>query len=338
MVRPILSISVATTTATIKADRDANVNYMAFTAAKAGTPFTDKLETHLIGDADKHDKWSPTYKNLTLLEAMRENVMNGSVSLGSVFDFFANQSTKDQIAGIIASGQTISYSVASGDLTLKAGSLTSKPIDFSKYMLPGGRYWVVAVGKSPLGSGYAFSANAPLYAVDNQPPRVRAISTTITTTSVYKTWNEAANAKYSGTLKIDFDENLYFLTEDSDKLLQVVDKPLADVDKFGSYTSSTTIIGALDPRALTQRYLGSSDTAPCSSLTFDFTDIKRGTSITFNSGIADKSSNSGKGMGTLIISLHIVEDNGFYTAKFLIANGATEWDATGGSLTYNPKK
>lgn len=338
VVRPILSISVATTTATIKADRDANVNYMAFTAAKAGTPFTDKLETHLIGDADKHDKWSPTYKNLTLLEAMRENVMNGSVSLGSVFDFFANQSTKDQIAGIIASGQTISYSVASGDLTLKAGSLTSKPIDFSKYMLPGGRYWVVAVGKSPLGSGYAFSANAPLYAVDNQPPRVRAISTTITTTSVYKTWNEAANAKYSGTLKIDFDENLYFLTEDSDKLLQVVDKPLADVDKFGSYTSSTTIIGALDPRALTQRYLGSSDTAPCSSLTFDFTDIKRGTSITFNSGIADKSSNSGKGMGTLIISLHIVEDNGFYTAKFLIANGATQWDATGGKLTYDSKK
>lgn len=338
VVRPILSISVATTTATIKADRDANVNYMAFTAAKAGTPFTDKLETHLIGDADKHDKWSPTYKNLTLLEAMRENVMNGSVSLGSVFDFFANQSTKDQIAGIIASGQTISYSVASGDLTLKAGSLTSKPIDFSKYMLPGGRYWVVAVGKSPLGSGYAFSANAPLYAVDNQPPRVRAISTTITTTSVYKTWNEAANAKYSGTLKIDFDENLYFLTEDSDKLLQVVDKPLADVDKFGSYTSSTTIIGALDPRALTQRYLGSSGTAPCSSLTFDFTDIKRGTSITFNSGIADKSSNSGKGMGTLIISLHIVEDNGFYTAKFLIANGATQWDATGGKLTYDSKK
>ena len=43
-------------------------------------------------------------------------------------------------------------------------------------------------------------------------------------------------------------------------------------------------------------------------------------------------------MGTLIIRLHIVEDNGFYTAKFLIANGATEWDATGGSLTYNPKK
>lgn len=333
VVRPILSISVATTTATIKSDRDANVNYMAFTAAKAGTPFTDKLGTHLIGDADKHKKWSPTYANLTLLEAMRENVMNGSVSLGSVFDFFADQSTKDQIAGIIASGQTISYSVASGDLTLKAGSLTSKPIDFSKYMLPGGRYWVVAVGKSPLGSGYAFSANAPLYAVDNQPPRVRAISTTITTTSVYKTWDEAVNAKYSGTLKIDFDENLYFLTEDSDKLLQVVDKPLADVDKFGSYTSSATIIGALDPRALTQRYLGSSGTAPCSSLTFDFTDIKRGTSITFNSGIADKSSNSGKGMGTLIISLHIVEENGFYTAKFLIANGATEWDATGGSLT-----
>ena len=43
-------------------------------------------------------------------------------------------------------------------------------------------------------------------------------------------------------------------------------------------------------------------------------------------------------MGTLIISLHIVEDNGFYTAKFLIANGATQWDATGGKLTYDSKK
>ena len=339
VVRPILSISVATTTATIKADRDANVNYMAFIAAKAGAPFTDTLEKHLVSDANTLDKWAESYKTLTLLEAMQKNIMVGSTSLGSVFDFFADQFTKDQIAGMIAAGQSMSYSVASGDLTLKAGSLTSSPIDFSKAMRPGGRYWVVAVGKSPLGSGYAFSANAPLYAADNQPPRVRAISTTIDSDhSVYKTWEEAANAKYSGTLKIDFDENLYFLTKDSDQLLQVVDKSIKKVNKTGNYTSSATIIGALGSNALTQRYLGSSDTAPCSSLTFDFTNIKLNTSITFNPGIADQAGNSGIGMGTLIIRLHIVEENDFYTAKFLIANGATEWDATGGSLTYNPKK
>ena len=337
--RPVLSISVATTTATIKADRDANVNYMAFIAAKAGAPFTDTLEKHLVSDANTLQKWDQSYKTLTLLEAMQKNIMEGSTSLGSVFDFFADQFTKDQIAGMIAAGKNMPYSVASGDLTLKAGSLTSKPIDFSNYMLPGGRYWVVAVGKSPLGSGYAFSANAPLYAADNQPPRVRAISTTIDSdTSVYKTWEAAANAKYSGTLKIDFDENLYFLDQNSDKLLQVVDKQLGSVDISGSYTSSATIIRPLDPMALKQNYLGSSNTAPCSSLSFGFKNIRRDTSITFDAGIADQAGNSGIRMGTLIISLHIVKDNGFYTAKFLIANGATEWDATGGSLTYKPQK
>lgn len=336
--RPVLSISVATTTATIKADRDANVNYMAFIAAKAGAPFTDTLEKHLVSDANTLQKWDQSYKTLTLLEAMQKNIMEGSTSLGSVFDFFADQFTKDQIAGMIAAGKNMPYSVASGDLTLKAGSLTSKPIDFSNYMLPGGRYWVVAVGKSPLGSGYAFSANAPLYAADNQPPRVRAISTTIDSdTSVYKTWEAAANAKYSGTLKIDFDENLYFLDRNSDKLLQVVDRQLGGVDISGSYTSSATIIRPLDP-TLKQNYLGSSNTAPCSSLSFSFKNIRRDTSITFDAGIADQAGNSGIRMGTLIISLHIVKDNGFYTAKFLIADGATEWDATGGSLTYKPQK
>ena len=336
--RPVLSISVATTTATIKADRDANVNYMAFIAAKAGAPFTDTLEKHLVSDASTLQKWDQSYKTLTLLEAMQKNIMEGSTSLGSVFDFFADQFTKDQIAGMIAAGKNMPYSVASGDLTLKAGSLTSKPIDFSNYMLPGGRYWVVAVGKSPLGSGYAFSANAPLYAADNQPPRVRAISTTIDSdTSVYKTWEAAANAKYSGTLKIDFDENLYFLDRNSDKLLQVVDRQLGGVDISGSYTSSATIIRPLDP-TLKQNYLGSSNTAPCSSLSFSFKNIRRDTSITFDAGIADQAGNSGIRMGTLIISLHIVKDNGFYTAKFLIADGATEWDATGGSLTYKPQK
>lgn len=338
VVRPVLSISVATTTATIKSDRDANVNYMAFIAAKAGAPFTDTLEKHLVSDANTLQKWDQSYKTLTLLEAMQKNIMEGSTSLGSVFDFFADQFTKDQIAGMIAAGKNMPYSVASGDLTLKAGSLTSKPIDFSNYMLPGGRYWVVAVGKSPLGSGYAFSANAPLYAADNQPPRVRAISTTIDSdTSVYKTWEAAANAKYSGTLKIDFDENLYFLDRNSDKLLQVVDRQLGGVDISGSYTSSATIIRPLDP-TLKQNYLGSSNTAPCSSLSFSFKNIRRDTSITFDAGIADQAGNSGIRMGTLIISLHIVKDNGFYTAKFLIADGATEWDATGGSLTYKPQK
>lgn len=338
VVRPVLSISVATTTATIKSDRDANVNYMLFTSALANTPYTDKLSNnHLIADPassayGKH--WKKAFENYTLLEAMSESVEVGNVSIGSVFDLFASQLTKETIANMIKNGQGGSYGVASGNLTLKAGSLTSKPIDFSEYMIVGNQYWIVAVGQSPLGSGYAFSSRFPLFVADTQPPRVNALNV-----SIEKVVDETTSIpKYEGTLTVVFDKDLYYLDDKGGKqtLKQVVDKSIIDLGLDNKFISSAALLN-LNPKIILVHQQGAATDAPlCRSLFFKFSSVVLGDTISFTQNLADKNGNPGVGMGVLSISLRPVKGEKF--PKFLIDSASSKWDATGGSLTYNPKK
>lgn len=339
VVRPILSISVATTTATIKSDRDANVNYMLFTSALANTPYTDKLSTnnHLIANPassayGKH--WKPAFENYTLLEAMSESVEVGNVSIGSVFDLFASQATKENIASMIRTGQGGSYGVASGNLTLKSGSLTSKPIDFSKFMGVGNQYWIVAVGQSPLGSGYAFSSRFPLFVADTQPPRVNALNV-----SIEKVVGDTTSIpKYEGTLTVVFDKDLYYLDDNGGKqtLKQVVDKSITGLGPNNNFISSAAILN-LNPKITLVHQQGAATDAPlCRSLFFKFRDVVLGDTITFTQNLADKNGNPGVGMGVLSISLRPVKGEQF--PKFQIDSASSKWDATGGSLTYDSKK
>ena len=336
--RPVLSISVATTTATIKADRDANVNYMLFTSALANTPYTDKLSNnHLIANPASSaygEHWKPAFENYTLLEAMSESVEVGNVSIGSVFDLFASQPTKETIANMIRTGQGGSYGVASGNLTLKAGSLTSKPIDFSEFMIVGNQYWIVAVGQSPLGSGYAFSSRFPLFVADTQPPRVNALNV-----SIEKVVDETTSIpKYKGTLTVVFDKDLYYLDDQGGKqtLKQVVDKSIMDLGPGNNLISSAAILN-LNPKIKLVYQQGAATGAPlCRSLFFKFSGVVLGDTITFTQNLADKNGNPGVGMGVLSISFRSVK--GETRPKFQIDSASSKWDATGGSLTYNPKK
>lgn len=337
VVRPVLSISVATTTATIKSDRDANVNYMLFTSALANTPYTDKLSNHLINDPGKSTygkHWKPAFENYTLLEAMSESVEVGNVSIGSVFDLFASQDTKETIANMIRTGQGGSYGVASGNLTLKAGSLTSKPIDFSEFMIVGNQYWIVAVGQSPLGSGYAFSSRFPLFVADTQPPRVNALNV-----SIEKVVDETTSIpKYKGTLTVVFDKDLYYLDDQGGKqtLKQVVDKSIIDLGLGNNLISSAAILN-LNPKIKLVHQQGAATGAPlCRSLFFKFSGVVLGDTITFTQNLADKNGNPGVGMGVLSISFRSVK--GETRPKFQIDSASSKWDATGGSLTYNPQK
>ena len=329
VVRPILSISVATTTAIIKSDRDAKVSYVLFTNATSVPPYTEPLEKYLIENPDKSaygQHWKEDYKKLTLLKAMSTPVEENNAPIGSVFDLFAQQTIKDTIATMVMSGKGGSNIVASGSLTLNASNNnTSKPIDFSKFMLLGNQYWIVAVGQSPLGSGYAFSANFPLYVTDTQPPRVSSISTAITA----KKGN--AYPTYNGTVSISFDKDLYYL-QDPDTCLQVVDKPINDLFSQKGVISSDLLVTCY-PSAITLVHQG---TASTNALYFNFTGIRPESTITFKRELADANGNVGTSMGTLIITLKAVDANG--NPQFMIASGSSQWDATGGSLTYKPKK
>lgn len=338
VVRPVLSISVATTTATIKADRDANVSYMLFTSALANTPYTDKLSVHLITDPKNSaygEYWKSDFENYTLLEAMSKSVEEGNFSIGSVFDLFASQDTKENIATMIRTGQGGSYGVASGNLTLKAGSLTSKPIDFSEFMGVGNQYWIVAVGQSPLGSGYAFSSRFPLFVADTQPPRVNALNV-----SIEKVVDETTSIpKYEGTLTVVFDKDLYYLDDKDGKqnLKQVVDKSIAKLDLTSNdFISSAALLNVNPKIKLNHQQNKATDNPLCRSLFFKFSGVVPGDTITFTQNLADKNGNPGVGMGVLSISFRSVK--GETRPKFQIDSASSKWDATGGSLTYDPKK
>ena len=337
VVRPILSIDAFTTIATIKADRDAKVSYVVFTAAMTNPPYTDTLAQHLIDNpagSTYGQKWNDSYGGYTLLKAMSTPVEVNNASIGSVFDLFAKQDIKDAIANMVMSGQGGSNIVASGSLTLNASNNnTSKPIDFSKSMQLGNQYWIVAVGQSPLGSGYAFSANYPLYVTDTQPPRVSNIATAITATLGTPT-----RPAYSGTVSISFDKDLYYL-QDAKTCLQVVDKPFKDFAGPQTNFISSAALVQCNPRnsiTLEHHAEGTAGNPLCRALYFNFTRIVPGSTITFDLKLADANGNVGKSMGTLTITLKAVDANG--DPQFMIVSGSSQWDATGGSLTYKPKK
>ena len=338
VVRPILTINAFTTSAVIKADRDAKVSYVLFTNATSVPPYTEPLEKYLIEDPKNSaygQHWKEDYKDLTLLKAMSKPVEANNAPIGSVFDLFAKQVIKDTIATMVMSGQGGSNIVASGSLTLNASNNnTSKPIDFSKFMLLGNQYWIVAVGQSPLGSGYAFSANFPLYVTDTQPPRVSNIATAIT--------EQAGSDKYpaySGTVSISFDKDLYYLPDTADTCLQVVDKPIDQVAGTQTGFISSAALVSCNPRTsitLDHHAVGTAGNPLCRALYFNFTRIVPGSTITFDLKLADANGNVGKSMGTLTITLKAVDANG--NPKFMIESGSAQWDATDGSLTYKPKK
>ena len=335
VVRPILSISVATTSAIIRSDRDAKVSYMLFKSALVSPPYTDKLSAHLIDKPDESadkEHWNKKYSDYTLLQAMSTPVEVSNASIGSVFDLFAKQTTKEIIANMITTGQG-GVSDARGSLTLNASNNnTSNSIDFSKSMQLGTEYWIVAVGQSPLGSGYAFSAKSPLYVTDTQPPRVSNISTTIdnkdSTNSAYPT--------YTGTVAITFDKDLYYLI-DKNTCNQVVDAPITALVGNNKLTSSATLMTYSTPLIRPAHKVKSVENAPpCRTLYFTFKTIRPEHTISFSDKLADVNGNVGASMGTLTITLKAVGADG--DPKFMIASGSSQWDATGGSLTYNPKK
>lgn len=330
VVRPILSISVATTSAIIRSDRDAKVSYMLFKSALVSPPYTDKLSAHLIDKPDESaykEHWNKKYNDYTLLEAMSTPVEVSNASIGSVFDLFAKQTTKEIIANMITTGQG-GVSDARGSLTLNASNNnTSNSIDFSKSMQLGTEYWIVAVGQSPLGSGYAFSAKSPLYVTDTQPPRVSNISTTIdnkdSTNSAYPT--------YTGTVAITFDKDLYYLI-DKNTCNQVVDAPITALVGNNKLTSSATLMTYSTPLIRPAHKVKSVENAPpCRTLYFTFKTIRPEHTISFSDKLADVNGNVGASMGTLTITLKAVGADG--DPKFMIASGSSQWDATGGSLT-----
>mgnify|MGYP000009156920 FL=1 len=321
--RPVLTITLMNPSAMIQSDREADVNYMLMVAGKEGEPFNEKLGAYLDQGAVKEyaNYWNQNWENLTLLEAMRQSVRTGNRDIGSVFDFFADSVAKDKVTNAVLYSSTTGTTIAAnGSVSLTKSNNLTFTNDFTKNMTVGTSYWIVAVGKSPLGSGYAFRSNSYLSAVDGQHPMVTSLTTETPGNQVFESELDAWRHSYRGTVYITFDEDLY-LKESVDKWSPVTNKPLPVPP---GYVTSKTLLESNNAEVKES----TSGRDQCNSLTLSFTRIGPGNSIRLTDAISDSAGNSGAADGTLVLNLEVVKVGNYWTAQFVIAPGSSGWDAT----------
>ena len=268
-----------------------------------------------IDDADTIKK----YKAMRLIEAMETNVMRGSVSLGSVFDLFALPAKQEQVAGWFNSAGSDGVSIMmTGDLLLNGRNQFSSTVNCKDSMNPASsnsRYWFVAMGKSPLGSGYAFSAARYLFYPDDTPPQVIGLST-MSTTDLTDNPVEAGKKSYWGTVTITFNNDLYYHVPNTDKYLQVVDKPLVGVMEDG-YTSSAVLLESDKNISIKHKYTGADGNPTCNTLIIQFSGIREGSQFSLSQHIATSRGITAKVPLTLEMKL-VKNDMGLYKPQFVI--------------------
>ena len=157
-------------------------------------------------------------------------------------------------------------------MDLGAGNKWSSSVDCRKELTgQSGQYWLVAVGKSPLGSAYAFTAAGYLTDPEVTHPMVTALSFQYDrgVSPPANTPIEAEKQSYTGTLTVSFDGPLYYATSDN-RLLQVVDTANTSIGKTGDFCASSVVCtpgrGITLLPAITDK--DSTQTDQCSSLTF----------------------------------------------------------------------
>ena len=345
--RPIIGVDLQSPGALLSSDRDAVVSYVLLVSTQPGNtlnqPFNDaNLDKNAIGSEEYKEYWDDSYKTKTLWEAMQIRVNSGGNKyLGTVFDLFASTSAKDSVSNFITSGASAGSSfVAKGTVRLETGKL-QEYVEF-KDLTVGMSYILVATGKSELGSGYAFCSNYYLTKADTEPPKVNSLSTAHSKTNLNatpsrNTWfeksNDAINASYTGELSIAFDKPLYLWVDPTTRKQIVNQATYPDTDN--KYAALSSILDATD--SVKPVHLTPGSTAPCSSLKFEYTSIKSGTTLHLSNSICDENGN--KATVTLNISLQLVKNSeGLYSTEFKIDSGSAVWDGTGGTLTNNSKK
>ena len=351
VVRPTLSVSLNNPEAIVQSvprshnttAKDASVKYLLIVSGQESDALKQTMKTYwdedvakAAGLTDKDIAACEQYKNLTLIEAMAQSYSVGGYNQGSIFDLFAKQTIQNEIANSLNAASTNGTSImASGTMNLDTrNNWTQTSTNCKNGMNPNNpnmTYWFVAIGKSPLGSGYAFSAGGFLYYPDNTPPQVISIATS-TMTTLEKDSLKAEKA-YSGEVTITFSTQLYYKdeTDGSPKYYQVVDKPLTAPGANSDFKSSTLLLTGTNP-SVVPGLKPDDPNAPCESLRIKYTGSRFGTTINFSSSL----SNSRGITGTEALSIvmrKFKDKDGLFHPQFDIANAGSEW----GKPTIYPK-
>ena len=331
VVRPVIQVSLNNPSATVssvgKDRKEANVKYMMIVAGKEGIPLNEKMENCWNDDAASSMKLSAsdikTFKDMRLIEAMERMVMSGHDSLGSVFDLFALPAKQETVSAWFNSVSSDESSiVTTGDMQLNRGNQLSDSVNCKDAMKPNSsnlRYWFVAMGQSPLGSGYSFSAARYLIYPDDTPPQVVGLST-VSSTEPTDDPIAAGKKSYWGTVTITFNNDLYYQSPGTDKYLQVVDGPLGFVIKDG-YVSSAKLLESDGNISIKHKHKDDGGYSTCNTLIIQFNNVKDGASFSLSQHISTSRGITAEEPLNLVMKL-VKNEMGLYKPQFVMTSSS----------------
>lgn len=283
--RPILTLEVSNPQVSIKADRNATVDYLLVVTNYTTSVLSKKLSACLAPGFDSDVLDGTRYENFTVMDSLCEDYMVNGVSQGSVFDYYANQETKDDVAWLIRNQNENSDSITmKNQVTVNAGQ--TQWVDCTPGMAGITRYCFLAVGKSEMGSGDAFRAIRPVFLRDGAAPQVLNVSL------IPDYYPGSPTATFEGTLTIQFNEDIYYLDNDGKKTRPVL--PLNDVTNNSDTHVSLAFACTPQPGIDIIQPANVSTTNPVPTNIFDFkiTRGKNGATISFKNNLCDAASNT----------------------------------------------
>ena len=325
VVRPVLRVSLQNPSATVASvgrdPKEADVKYMMIVAGQEGPTLNQKMKDWWDDAAAAAENLTKEeiekYKAMTLIEAMETNVMDGSYSRGSVFDLFST--AQNDVSGWFNSASSNGSSIMlTGDMQLNKRNNLASTVNCENAMSKDNanmEYWFVAMGKSPLGSGYAFSAARYLFYPNNTPPQVITLSTE-SQTYLENDYNKAVNKAYSGKVTITFSNDLYY-KENSTTYLQVVDKPIGEVKDPG-YISSVMLLKGTNV-TIDHKDKDAAGNPTCRTLVIEFTGVKQGNQISFSQNISNSRGVTGNVPLTLTMKLK-QDEQGYWHPQFELSS------------------
>lgn len=209
--RPVLILDLANPVVNISTDLNASVKYMLITYNnRMNSLLTKKFDSILTAESrdllkSRHPQDYEDYlkDDYTVLQALIGSEYEKGEDAGSIFDYYAPESYKEQVATYIrasnpdASGIGI---IATGNATVPDNGMV--PVNCGNMPLSdGAQYVFLAVGKSTLGSGDAFRAILPVSKVDSEAPKIINVGSNLIVTE---------DGLLEGEVTLNFDETLYY--------------------------------------------------------------------------------------------------------------------------------
>ncbi len=208
--RPVITLRSSGSNITISSDINANVDYMV-------VPYSTAMDK-VLSDPYVHNSAIPTptpdpsASPMPVYEAMGKNVVEGTASVGSWFDMYAQQANKDNVADYIRTTQPNGSSVmGTGSGYIEGGKSITVECAKDFELLPGVDYCFLVVGRNPANSGDAFRATYPFQMADSEAPVIDTVNNTLYAFQLPDETKPNSRWYIGGTLRLTFNEPLCYL-------------------------------------------------------------------------------------------------------------------------------